>query len=96
MRIIISALALVATLATLATTGSALAESESNCGNAPKAQWMSEDTIKAKATAEGLDVREVKAENGCYEIKAIDKNGARVERVVNPITGEVVANEEGE
>ena len=31
-----------------------------------------------------------------YEIKAIDKNGARVERVVNPITGEVVANEEGE
>ena len=38
----------------------------------------------------------MKAENGCYEIKAIDKNGARVERVVNPITGEVVANEEGE
>ena len=93
MRTIISALALVATLVT---TGSALAESESNCGNAPKAQWMSEDAIKAKATAEGLDVREVKAENGCYEIKAIDKNGARVERVVNPITGEVVANEEGE
>ena len=93
MRTIISSLALVATLVT---TGSALAESESSCGNAPKAQWMSEDAIKAKATAEGLDVREVKAENGCYEIKAIDKNGARVERVVNPITGEVVANEEGE
>jgi hypothetical protein len=92
MRMIIPTLAM---LAGLAIAGPALAESES-CGDAPKSQWLSEQAIKDKALAQGLDVRQVKVEGSCYEIKAIDKSGARVERVVNPVTGEVVANEEGE
>jgi hypothetical protein len=92
MRMIISALAL---LAGVSIAGTALAESES-CGDAPKSQWLSEQAIKEKAVAQGFDVRQVKVEGSCYEIKAFDKNGARVERVVNPVTGEVVAKEEGE
>lgn len=92
MRTIIPTLAM---LAGLAIAGPALAEGES-CGDAPKSQWLSEQAIKDKALAQGLDVRQVKVEGGCYEIKAIDKSGARVERVVNPVTGEFVANEEGE
>jgi len=93
MRIMISALVLTAGLAA---AGSALAEDQADCGNAPKSKWMSEDAIKAKAAGEGFEVRQVKIEGSCYEIKAIDKSGARVERVVNPVTGEFVANEEGE
>ena len=92
MRMMISSLAL---LTGIAIAGPALAEGES-CGNAPKSQWLSEQAIKDKAVAQGLDVRQVKVEGGCYEIKAVDKNGARVEQVVNPVTGEVVAKEEGE
>jgi hypothetical protein len=83
-------------LTSIFAASSAFAESEASCGDAPKSQWMGEDAIKAKALAQGLDVRQVKIEGGCYEIKAIDKNGARVERVVNPVTGEFVANEEDE
>jgi hypothetical protein len=31
-------------------------DSEANCGNAPRAQWLSEDAIKAKGLALGYDV----------------------------------------
>lgn len=92
MRILISTLTV---LAGISIAGTALAENES-CGDAPKSQWLSEQAIKDKAAAQGLDVRQVKVEGSCYEIKATDKNGARVERVVNPVTGAFVANEEGE
>ena len=92
MRVMISTLAL---LTGIAAAAPALADSES-CGDAPKSKWLSEQAIKDKATAEGLDVRQVKTEGSCYEIKAVDKNGARVELVVNPVTGAVVTNEEGE
>ncbi len=60
-----------------------------NCGNAAQSQWMSLDAIKAKATQMGYDVRNVKIEDGCYEIYAI-KNGNRVEAYLNPVTAEVV------
>jgi hypothetical protein len=92
MRIIIPTLAM---LTCLSVAGPALAETES-CGDAPKSQWLTEQAIKDKALAQGLDVRQVKVEGSCYEIKAIDKNGARVEQVVNPVTGEFVAKEDGE
>jgi hypothetical protein len=92
MRMMISTLAL---LSGLSIAGTAMAENES-CGDAPKSQWLSEQAIKDKAVAQGLDVRQVKIEGSCYEIKAVDKSGARVEQVVNPVTGAVVNNEDGE
>ena len=90
MRIMISVLVL---LTALAAGRPAFAEDEVSCGDTPKSQWMSEDAIKAKALEQGLDVRQIKVENGCYEIKAIDKDGAKVERVLNPVTGAVVDTE---
>ena len=90
MRMMIPALVV---LTTLAAGRPAFAEDEVSCGDTPKSKWMSEDAIKAKALEQGLDVRQIKVENGCYEIKAIDKNGAKVERVLNPATGEVVDTE---
>ena len=71
----------------------AFAEKEgagANCGNAPRADWLSEEAIKAKAVALGYDVRSVKAEDGCYELKAVDKTNAKVELYLHPVTGEVV------
>lgn len=90
MRIIVSTLLL---FTALTANRPAFAEDEMSCGDTPKNQWMSEEAIKAKAREQGLDIRQIKIENGCYEIKAIDKNGAKVERVLNPATGEVVDTE---
>jgi hypothetical protein len=38
----------------------------------------------------GYKVRQVKVEDGCYEIYAVDKNGQRIEAYFNPVTAEVV------
>src|SRR5262245_48468729 len=66
----------------------ALADDDSaSCGNAPRAQWMTEDAAKSKAAELGYDVRRVKKENGCYEIYAVDKSGAKIELKMHPVTG---------
>ena len=82
-------------LATLALTAGAAApaladDDGADCGNAPRDQWMSQDAAKSKATELGYQVRGVKEENGCYEIYAIDKNGAKVDLQMQPVTGAVV------
>ena len=64
------------------------------CGNAPRDQWMSVDAVEAKGVAMGYEVRRVKEEDGCYELYAIDKNGAKTELYMNPVTGDVVRSKE--
>jgi hypothetical protein len=93
MRMMISALAV---LSLLAGAGVASAEDEHNCGNAAESQWMSKDAIKAQFAADGTEVRQVKVEGGCYEVYAVRKDGTKIQQVVNPVTGEVVGNEDDE
>jgi hypothetical protein len=73
-------------------TGFAQAEDESAKCDAPKDKWMTEEAMKAKATELGYDVRQVKVENGCYEVYGI-KDGQKVEAIFNPATGEQVGAE---
>lgn len=80
----------------LFTAGAARAEDEGKGCNVPKDKWMTEDAMKDKAKAMGLDVRRVKVENGCYEVYAIDAKGAKVEKIFNPETGEPVGSEGAE
>ena len=69
----------------------ALADDDgAGCGNTPRDQWMSQDAAKSKATELGYEVRRVKEEGGCYEVYGIDKNGAKVEVYMHPVTGVVV------
>ncbi len=62
------------------------------CGSAPRDQWMSVDAAKVKGMELGYQVRKVKEEDGCYELYAIDKNGAKAELYMNPVTGQIVRN----
>ena len=80
----------------LFTAGAARAEDEGKGCNVPKDKWMTEDAMKDKAKAMGLDVRRVKVENGCYEVYAVDAKGAKVEKIFNPETGEPVGSEGAE
>jgi hypothetical protein len=74
----------------LAAAAPALAKGNSACGDAPRAQWLSEEAIKAKGVELGYEVRRVKVEDGCYELYALDKNKAKVEVYLNPVTGALV------
>lgn len=67
-----------------------LASETDRCGNTPREQWLPEATIKTKVAELGYEVRKIKTEKGCYEVKATDKNGAKIELYVHPATGEVV------
>jgi hypothetical protein len=59
------------------------------CADHPSDQWMSKEELSAKAAAMGYDVRSVKAEDGCWEVKGFDKDGKRVEVYLDPVTAEV-------
>lgn len=88
-------IATVALLAALGVAFPALAGSDDvSCGNLPRDQWIAVDAASAKAAALGYDVRSVEIEHGCYEIKAVDKNGARAELYLNPVSGEIVRTKE--
>ena len=83
-------LPLIAILFALAAAAPARAEEDQSCGAAPKAEWLTEEAIRAKGVALGYEVRRVKVEDGCYELYGVDKNGARAEIYLHPVTGEIV------
>ncbi|UJW74423.1 PepSY domain-containing protein [Rhizobium sp. SL42] len=71
--------------------GIARAESSTSCDVA-KDKWLSEAAMKAKATELGFEVRQIKVENGCYEVYGI-KDGNKVEALFNPETGTQVGED---
>ncbi|CAN5470258.1 hypothetical protein BH10PSE7_BH10PSE7_14340 [soil metagenome] len=64
------------------------------CSNAPAAQFKPQAELKTKLAAEGLTVKKIKVERGCYEIYAVDKNGKKVNAAYNAETFEKLADAE--
>jgi hypothetical protein len=60
-----------------------------------KEKWLAQSEIKSKLGALGYSVWWIEIEDGRYEVKAIDRQGAQVELYVNPVTGEVEKPKEG-
>lgn len=77
---------------TLGAAAPALAseDEDARCGKIARDKWLPEAAIKTKVTDLGYQVRKIETEDGCYEVKGVDKNGAKVELYLNPETGEVV------
>lgn len=65
------------------------AAAEEICQDHPKSEWISRDEMSAKAVAAGYEVRDVKEEDGCWEIKGF-KDGKRVEAYFDPKSGDLV------
>lgn len=80
-------------LSAVAATLSAPAFASEYCTGGSHDQWMSRQQITEKAEAMGYQVRQVKTEDGCFEVKAVNENGARFEIYFDPVTGEVVKTE---
>jgi hypothetical protein len=79
-----------AALLVLAATG-ARAHGDVKCEAIPKAEWKPQMELQSKLLAEGWKkVRQVKVENGCYEVYGIDEKGAKAENFYNPKTFERV------
>ena len=76
-------------LTTTLGSGLALAADE-ECPQHPQSEWMSQEAITAKAKELGYDVRGVKEDDGCYQVKGYDKDGKRVQAYFDTVSGELL------
>lgn len=64
------------------------------CSTADAAKFQSQDTLTATLAAQGLTVKKIKTEGGCYEAYTVDANGAKITLGFNAETLEPVENAE--
>ncbi|MEO6299711.1 MAG: PepSY domain-containing protein [Paracoccaceae bacterium] len=86
--------AFAATLAVPAFADTAVATSTATCSTAAAAKFKSKDELTALLVKDGLTVKKIKTEKGCYEVYAIDAKGKKVNSAYNAETLDAVANVE--
>jgi hypothetical protein len=63
------------------------------CTDKPKSEYLSLETLKAKLTEQGYQVRRGEISKACGEFYVLDKNGKKAEIFVDPTTGKIVAGD---
>jgi hypothetical protein len=77
---------LCATLLAVGAATGALAHGEFKC-DVPKAEWRKQMELQQKLLSEGWKkVRQVKVDNGCYEVYGFNEKNERAEVYFNPKT----------
>ena len=64
------------------------------CSKAPAARFQPKAALEEQLRSEGLTVRQIKVEGGCYEVYATDKAGKRANMAFNAETLEKLENAE--
>tara|TARA_R110000868_G_scaffold58122_1_gene179257 strand:+ start:38576 stop:38890 length:315 start_codon:yes stop_codon:yes gene_type:complete len=72
----------------------AYADDDKETCDAPADKWLPKQDLEAKLKADGWTIKNIKVEDGCYEVYAIDKDGKRVEAYFDPETFEAVKTKE--
>lgn len=65
-----------------------------SCSTAPQSSWQPQSTLEEQLKSEGLTIKQIKAENGCYEVYATDNSGKRLNLAYNAETLEQLDNPE--
>lgn len=80
---------LIAVVASAAALSAGAAFAGEKC-NVPVSEWRPRQELEKKMLAEGWKIRQLKTEDGCYEIYGTDRQGRRVEAYFNPKTFAIV------
>jgi hypothetical protein len=64
-------------------SGTALADDD--CTD-PVADWQPKERLRQMMVEHGWDVKRIKVDDECYEVKGLDRNGHEVEAKVSPAT----------
>jgi hypothetical protein len=75
---------------TLALCASFAASASDQCQAGPKDQWQPKEALEKKLSADGVKVKRIKVEDGCYEVYGTDAKGKQIEQYYHPKTLEVV------
>lgn len=70
-------------LAALAASGAAF--SEVNCTD-PVSDWKPRELLQREAEQRGWTVQRIKIDDGCYELRGIDRNGNKIKAKYAPAT----------
>ena len=73
----------------LGTFGAGTVTASERC-NVPMSDWQPREALQVKLETEGWKISRIKTDDGCYEVRATDKEGRRVEASYNPKTFEQV------
>ena len=76
----------------VALTSPALAAGK--CATSPKAKWQPKSALEEQLKSEGFKVKQIKVENGCYEVYATAADGKRANMAFNAETLEKLENAE--
>ncbi|MGN6157089.1 MAG: PepSY domain-containing protein [Devosia sp.] len=80
-------------LALIAATAPAFAAG-ATCSTADSSKFQPKTKLEDQLKAQGLTVKQIKTENGCYEVYAVDKAGKKVNTAYNAETLQQVDNAE--
>ena len=64
------------------------------CSTSDKSKFQPQAKLEDMLKADGLGVRQIKTEKGCYEVYAVDKAGKKINAAFNAETLEKVDNPE--
>ncbi len=68
-------------------SGAALADDD--CTD-PVAEWQPKEQLRQMIIGNGWDVKRIKVDDGCYEIKGLDRNGHRVKAKFSPASLKII------
>jgi hypothetical protein len=81
-------------LGSLAAIVASPAFAANGCSTAPKSSWQPQSALETLLKTDGFAVRQIKVENGCYEVYATDSAGKRVNLAYNAETLKKLDNAE--
>ena len=64
------------------------------CSTASASKYQPKATLETQLKTEGMTVRQIKVEKGCYEVYAVDKAGKKVNAAYNAETLQKTDNAE--
>ena len=70
-------------LVILATTGTAFADTD--CSDPPD-QWKTREVLRQQVELHGWTVQRIKIDDGCYEVRGIDRRGNKFKAKFGPAT----------
>ncbi len=56
----------------------------------PMSKWQSREAVRSWAESQGWNIRRLKIDDGCYEIKGYDQAGHEIEVKIDPATFAIV------
>ena len=69
-------------------------DADATCSTADASKFAPQSKLEDLLKTQGLTVKQIKTEKGCYEVYAVDKAGKKVNTAYNAETLQPVANAE--